>query len=174
MSDVFQHLAYDSHASEPDMNYSMPQYSALNDLLFGHLRTCSVFGLLLGFVLSLPLSQAYAQTQEQTPNTTVETVKETADQNSAKETADQDSKSVADKSLTSKELKNRAAKEEFERVKEERLNDLRYKHLWIAYSLVWLIIFVFIRGTWRRSQAVEENVKSLQSRLEKLESQSKN
>ena len=49
-------------------------------------------------------------------------------------------------------------KDEFERVKEARLNELRYKHLWIAYSLVWLIVFIFIRGTWRRSQAVEQRI----------------
>ena len=70
---------------------------------------------------------------------------------------------------SAKELTARAAKEDFERVKEERLNQLRYRHLWIAYSLVWLIIFVFIRGTWKRSQAVEDNLRALQDRLTKLE-----
>ena len=60
-------------------------------------------------------------------------------------------------------------KDEFEQVKEARLNELRYKHLWIAYSLVWLIIFIFIRKTWIRSQAVEQRIIELQSRLNKLE-----
>jgi hypothetical protein len=60
-------------------------------------------------------------------------------------------------------------KDEFEQVKETRLNELRYKHLWIAYSLVWLIIFIFIRKTWIRSQAVEQRIIELQSRLNKLE-----
>ena len=70
---------------------------------------------------------------------------------------------------TSVAQKTQGDKDEFERVKEARLNELRYKHLWIAYSLVWLIIFVFIRGTWRRSQAVEQRIIELQNRLSKLE-----
>ena len=60
-------------------------------------------------------------------------------------------------------------KDEFERVKEARLNELRYKHLWIAYSLVWLIIFMFIKRTWSRSQAVEQRLIELQSRVNQLE-----
>ena len=65
--------------------------------------------------------------------------------------------------------KAQSDKDEFGRVKEVRLNELRYKHLWIAYSLVWLIVFIFIRGTWRRSQAVEQRIIDLQNRLSKLE-----
>lgn len=65
--------------------------------------------------------------------------------------------------------KAQSDKDEFERVKEARLDELRYKHLWIAYSLVWLIVFIFIRGTWRRSQAVEQRIVELQERLSKLE-----
>lgn len=62
---------------------------------------------------------------------------------------------------------SRAAQSEF--AKEQRLEDLRYKHLWIAYSLVWLIIFLFIRQTWRRSGAVEARLDELKSRLATLE-----
>ena len=53
--------------------------------------------------------------------------------------------------------------------KEARLEELRYKHLWIAYSLVWLIIFFFIRQTWIRHQAVASRLDELQTRLKDLE-----
>ena len=63
----------------------------------------------------------------------------------------------------------KAAKSQFDSEKEQRLEDLRYKHLWIAYSLVWVIIFVFIRQTWSRSQAVSSRLEELKARLTKLE-----
>ena len=71
--------------------------------------------------------------------------------------------------VAQKAPKIQADQDESERLKETRLNELRYKHLWIAYSIVWLIVFVFIRGTWRRSQAVEQRIIELQTRLSKLE-----
>ena len=63
--------------------------------------------------------------------------------------------------------KSQSGKDTFER--EKRAEELRYKHLWFAYSLVWLIIFIFIRKTWRRSQEVEQRIIELQNRLSKIE-----
>ena len=64
---------------------------------------------------------------------------------------------------------SKAAKDAFNSAKEERLEDLRYKHLWIAYSLVWVIIFFFIRQTWQRSSQVAQRLDELKVRLSKLE-----
>lgn len=61
------------------------------------------------------------------------------------------------------------ARDQFSRDKEQRLEDLRYKHLWIAYSLVWVVIFLFIRQTWQRSQAVAGRLDELKTRLAALE-----
>lgn len=65
----------------------------------------------------------------------------------------------------------RAAKKRFE--KEERLEEMRYKHLWLAYSFVWIIVFVFIRQTWQRNQATVQRLDELKTRLAKLEEQHK-
>ncbi|MAD60097.1 MAG: hypothetical protein CMH49_01105 [Myxococcales bacterium] len=66
-----------------------------------------------------------------------------------------------------------AANKNFDSAKEARLEDLRYKHLWIAYSMVWIVIFVFIRQTWQRSQAVSGRLEELKSRLIALEEKEK-
>ena len=58
-----------------------------------------------------------------------------------------------------------------ELAKEQRLEDLRYKHLWIAYSIVWLVIFMFIRSTWKRSEAVAARLDELKGRVKRLEAQ---
>ena len=55
--------------------------------------------------------------------------------------------------------------------KEQRLETLRYRHLWIAYSLVWLITLVFVYRTWQRSQAVASRLDELKNRLAQVESQ---
>ena len=62
-----------------------------------------------------------------------------------------------------------AVRDSFARDKEQRLEDLRYKHLWIAYSLVWVVIFLFIRRTWQRSQEVTGRLDELKRRLIALE-----
>lgn len=66
-----------------------------------------------------------------------------------------------------------AANKSFDSAKEARLEDLRYKHLWLAYSMVWIVIFVFIRQTWQRSQAVSGRLEELKSRLIALEEKEK-
>jgi hypothetical protein len=53
--------------------------------------------------------------------------------------------------------------------KEQRLETLRYRHLWIAFSLVWLITLLFVYRTWQRSQAVALRLDELKSRLAQIE-----
>lgn len=127
--------------------------------------------LALTALLSLSVSlNALAQPSEgEAPTTEVTTRAVEPVKEASKPVKETPKKTAKELEPSARELTAKAAKEDFETVKEARLNELRYKHLWIAYSLVWLIIFVFIRGTWRRSQAVEENLQSLQSRLAKLE-----
>ena len=60
-------------------------------------------------------------------------------------------------------------KNTFAREKEARLETLRYRHLWIAFSLVWLIVFLFVRATWIRGRAVEARLDELKARLSALE-----
>lgn len=56
-----------------------------------------------------------------------------------------------------------------EAFKAERLEELRYKHLWIAYGAIWLIVFVFVFRTWRSGEATAAELDGLKARLAKLE-----
>ena len=49
------------------------------------------------------------------------------------------------------------------------LEELRYKHLWIAYGLIWLIIFIFMLRTYRVGRENRETLDALKSRLLQLE-----
>lgn len=51
------------------------------------------------------------------------------------------------------------------------LEALRYKHLWIAYSLIWLIVFLFMYRTYKVGTSNRESLEALKSRLARLESQ---
>lgn len=53
--------------------------------------------------------------------------------------------------------------------KAERLEALRYQHLWIAYGAIWLIVFVFVYRTWRSSTALAGELDGLKARLAELE-----
>lgn len=53
--------------------------------------------------------------------------------------------------------------------KAERLEALRYQHLWIAYGAIWLIVFVFVWRTWRSSEALGAELDGLKARLADLE-----
>jgi len=53
--------------------------------------------------------------------------------------------------------------------KAKRLEEMRYKHVWIAYAAFWLIAFVFIFRTWRQSQATGRELDALKARLADLE-----
>ncbi len=60
-----------------------------------------------------------------------------------------------------------AAKTAFE--KTERLENLRYRHLWIAYGTIWLVVFGFAFRTWQRSERTAKELDDLKSRLADLE-----
>jgi len=51
------------------------------------------------------------------------------------------------------------------------LEALRYKHLWIAYSLIWLIVFLFMYRTYKVGTSNRESLEALKSRLALLEKQ---
>lgn len=53
--------------------------------------------------------------------------------------------------------------------KAERLEALRYQHLWIAYGAIWLIVFVFVWRTWRSSETLSAELDGLKARLADLE-----
>lgn len=53
--------------------------------------------------------------------------------------------------------------------KAERLEALRYQHLWIAYGAIWLIVFVFVFRTWKSSTALTGELDGLKARLAELE-----
>ena len=60
-----------------------------------------------------------------------------------------------------------AAKREFE--KTERLEALRYQHLWIAYGAAWLIIFGFVWRTWKGAERTGTELVELKRRIADLE-----
>jgi hypothetical protein len=51
------------------------------------------------------------------------------------------------------------------------LESLRYKHLWIAYSLIWLIVFLFMYRTYKVGTSNRERLEALKRRLASLENQ---
>ncbi len=57
----------------------------------------------------------------------------------------------------------------FERA--ERLEAMRYRHLWIAYGLVWLMVFFFMFKTYRLGQTTAGELDQLKRRLSELEGQ---
>ena len=56
-----------------------------------------------------------------------------------------------------------------EAAREERLEELRYKHMWLAFGAVWVILFVFVRQTYARSAAVGARLDELKARVATLE-----
>jgi hypothetical protein len=60
-----------------------------------------------------------------------------------------------------------AAKSAFE--KTERMEALRYRHLWIAYGTIWFLVFGFTYRTWKRSEATSAELDDLKRRLAELE-----
>ena len=53
--------------------------------------------------------------------------------------------------------------------REAALESLRYKHLWIAYGLIWLIIFLFMYRTYQVGRRNRETLDTLKTRLAQLE-----
>ena len=64
---------------------------------------------------------------------------------------------------------NRAAVINQFKAAEARNEELRYKHLWIAYSMVWILVFVFVLRTWKLNNTTTAELDSLKRRLAKLE-----
>lgn len=120
-------------------------------------------------LISLTLSlQAFAEDGEVDKSVMKSEVKSVAQQVNVSKTNTSET-NTSETSISEKQDSSLAAKDDFNSDREARLEELRYKHLWIAYSFVWLIIFLFIRQTWQRSQAVSNRLDELKSRLIKLE-----
>ena len=60
-----------------------------------------------------------------------------------------------------------AATQKFEA--SEKLEALRYRHLWIAYGIIWLSVFGFMLRTWKRSEETAKDLEHLKTRLSELE-----
>jgi hypothetical protein len=52
---------------------------------------------------------------------------------------------------------------------EARKDDLRHRHLWIAYSLVWFTIHGFVFATWRQTRSTANELDELRARLAELD-----
>lgn len=49
------------------------------------------------------------------------------------------------------------------------LEAMRYRHLWIAYSAIWLLVFGFMFRTYKNSQQTTAELEVLKRRLAELE-----
>lgn len=49
------------------------------------------------------------------------------------------------------------------------LEPMRYRHLWIAYSAIWFLVFFFMFRTWKNSQRTAAELDGLKRRLADLE-----
>ena len=125
----------------------------------------------LFFLTALALSPALAApTASSTPTAPTapspaaapETVRPTASESTAEGSA----ASAAARRYSEEELA--AAKEEA-RLKALRYADRGSRHLWIAFSMIWLVIFLFIFRTWRQSDALEGELSAVKARLRALE-----
>lgn len=52
---------------------------------------------------------------------------------------------------------------------EERKSDLRHRHLWIAYGLIWMSVYGFVFRTWQRTRETAAELEMLKGRLAELE-----
>ncbi len=52
---------------------------------------------------------------------------------------------------------------------EERKADLRHRHLWIAYGLIWFSVYGFVFRTWARTRETAAELDLLKERLAELE-----
>jgi len=57
----------------------------------------------------------------------------------------------------------------FQATSESELQDMRHRHLWVAYGALWTIAFAFIWRTSRRQLGAERALKELESRLDAWE-----
>ena len=66
------------------------------------------------------------------------------------------------------DTKVRNSPDSFERT--ARLESMRYRHLWLAYGFIWLIVFLFMFRTWKLHQSNSVELDALTRRLKALES----
>ena len=64
--------------------------------------------------------------------------------------------------------KVRKTPDSFERT--ARLESMRYRHLWLAYGFIWLVVFLFVFRTWKLHQGNSAELEALTRRLKALES----
>ena len=57
----------------------------------------------------------------------------------------------------------------FQATSEADMQDMRHRHLWVAYGALWSIAFAFIWRTARRQQGAERALAELESRLDAWE-----
>jgi len=51
----------------------------------------------------------------------------------------------------------------------EDLQDMRYRHLWIAYGVVWFLVFAFVWRTWKLQRTTSDELDDLRGRIADLE-----
>lgn len=52
---------------------------------------------------------------------------------------------------------------------DDKLQDMRYRHLWIAYGVVWFLVFGFVWRTWNLQQTTSKELDDLRGRIADLE-----
>ena len=57
----------------------------------------------------------------------------------------------------------------FQATSEAEMQDMRHRHLWLAYGALWAIAFAFIWRTTRRQQGADRALMELESRLDAWE-----
>jgi hypothetical protein len=109
---------------------------------------------------ALLLSFAYAQEVQPTDQPLVPAVQS---QEKSNEAIKQDSAQKQEQSIDLEQRKQ----DEFQ--KAERLESLRYRHLWIAYALIWASVFWLMWKTWRKSVEQEEKIAELSQKIAQLD-----
>jgi hypothetical protein len=51
----------------------------------------------------------------------------------------------------------------------EGLEEMKYRHLWLAYAFIWLLIMVLVARTAKRQAALAQDLQSLSARVEEME-----
>ncbi|MBU0552296.1 hypothetical protein KKF91_20075 [Myxococcota bacterium] len=49
------------------------------------------------------------------------------------------------------------------------LEEMRFRHLWISYGIIWLLVSAFTYATWRRAKANAEELAHLKAKMAELE-----
>ena len=106
--------------------------------------------ILLGLLVVFTVGPAWADDKSKAPATAV---------------APEQSSATPSKTSTAKV---RNTPDSFERT--ARLESMRYRHLWLAYGFIWLIVFLFVFRTWKLNQSNSVELDALTRRLKALES----